>query len=489
MTEMTPDADRLSAHEVRRRAKQSVVIVGLRSVGLRLLQLVGLLVLGRLLTPADFGAVAIGLVFVGVITVASQAGIGATLIRRPEPPSRDDLATLLGFQLGVATALAAVVAGAALGFGREGRVTALMVASLPLVAVRAPGVVVLERRLDYRAIVYSDFADTLVYYGWAVATVAAGWGVWGLASAVVPRAVAGSTVILAATREALVRPAISPRILRGLLGFGVRLQAIDVVNLVRDQGLNVGVAAISGLSGLGAWTFAYRIMQMPYMLFTTLWRVSFPAMSRLVGAGEDMKPLIERGVALTAIATGAVLVPLTASAPVAIPAILGERWDHVPAVIPWASLGLMIGGPISVAVAGYLYAIGDARTPLRATIAHTAAWLAVALALLRPVGLAAIGLGWLVASLVDAVVLGRSAARAAGARVIPPLVLPTVLAVVAGGLGWAVASRRDGLPWALAVAAAAEALFIAGVAVACRGPATQLVRTLVGAVARNPEPT
>ena len=34
---MTPDADRLSAQEVRRRAKQSVVIVGLRSVGLRLL--------------------------------------------------------------------------------------------------------------------------------------------------------------------------------------------------------------------------------------------------------------------------------------------------------------------------------------------------------------------------------------------------------------------------------------------------------------------
>src|SRR5436190_637068 len=281
MGESTAEPDRLSPREVRRRAKQSVVIVGLRGVGLRVLQLGGLLVLGRLLAPQDFGAVALGLVFVGIITVTSQAGIGATLIRRSQSPSRAELGTLLGFQLGVATALA--------------------------------------------------------------------------------------------------RPVVSRPILRGLLPFGLRLQAIDFVNLVREQGLNVGIAAIGGLATLGAWSFAYRIMQMPYILFTTLWRVSFPAMSRLVEAKEDMKPLLERGVALTAVATGAILVPLTASAPAAIPAILGEGWHEVPDVVPWASLGLMIGGPISVAVAGYLYAIGDARTPLRATLAHTAVWLVVAL--------------------------------------------------------------------------------------------------------------
>src|SRR5436190_7598527 len=136
MGESTAEPDRLSPREVRRRAKQSVVIVGLRGVGLRVLQLGGLLVLGRLLAPQDFGAVALGLVFVGIITVTSQAGIGATLIRRSQSPSRAELGTLLGFQLGVATALAAVVAAAGLAFfGRVGAVTALMVASLPIVAV------------------------------------------------------------------------------------------------------------------------------------------------------------------------------------------------------------------------------------------------------------------------------------------------------------------------------------------------------------------
>src|SRR5437763_5991424 len=108
MQQMTPDADRLSVQEVRRRAKRSVLIVGLRSVGLRVLQVGGLLVLSRQLSPQDFGAVALGLVFIGLITVTSQAGLGATLIRRSEPPAREELATLLGFQLAIAAGLAAI---------------------------------------------------------------------------------------------------------------------------------------------------------------------------------------------------------------------------------------------------------------------------------------------------------------------------------------------------------------------------------------------
>jgi hypothetical protein len=42
-----------------------------------------------------------------------------------------------------------------------------------------------------------------------------------------------------------------------------------------------------------------------------------------------------------------------------------------------ASAGLMIGGPISAATGGYLYAIGDAATPLRVT-SRTRVWLLIA---------------------------------------------------------------------------------------------------------------
>ena len=38
------------------------------------------------------------------------------------------------------------------------------------------------------------------------------------------------------------------------------------------------------------------------LLFEALWRLSFPALSQLMAAGEDPKPLMERGVTVVAAA-------------------------------------------------------------------------------------------------------------------------------------------------------------------------------------------
>jgi peptidoglycan biosynthesis protein MviN/MurJ (putative lipid II flippase) len=211
-----------------------------------------------------------------------------------------------------------------------------------------------------------------------------------------------------------------------MLGFGARFQAVGVINIIRDLGLNLGTVLIAGVSTLGLWNLAYRVMQLPYLLFSSLWRVSYPAMARLLAADEPARPMIERGVGLAAVATGLVLAPLAGSATAFVPAVFGSQWTDTASVIPCASVGLMIGGPISVATAGYLYAVGDAATPLRATIAHTIVWLLIAFAALPVLGVAAIGIGWGAGSVVDAIVLGRGAVRHTQAHIAGLLVFPAV---------------------------------------------------------------
>jgi O-antigen/teichoic acid export membrane protein len=227
---------------------------------------------------------------------------------------------------------------------------------------------------------------------------------------------------------------------------------------VRDQGLNVAIAVISGITTLGIWNLANRILQLPYILFTAGWRVSFPAMARLVAAGDDVRPTLERALRLAAVATGVVVAPLAGSASAVVPALFGERWSAVASVIPWPALALMIGGPTSVATAGYLYAIGDARTPLRSTILHTAAWLAIGIGLLPVLGIAAVGLGWAAASLIDGFVLGSAATRASGAQLWPALVRPLLAAGAGAACGWAVCRSVSGFPGG--VLAAAASLFV-----------------------------
>ena len=437
----SPNQPGLSGVEVKRLAAAGVAAVGLRQVAIRALGLGGTVVLARLLLPRDFGAVAVGLTLVSVFGFMGDAGMGAGLIRGPKEPERGDLASVLGLQVIVTVALATATAIIGLQLGLVGRVTALMVASLPIAAFRVPGVIVFERNLRYQPLVLIELLETLVYYGWAIATVLLGWGVWGLASASVTRSVVGALIINLRSPAGFVAPRISWSRVRPLLSFGLQYQAVSAVSLVRDQGLNVGTAVLAGIPVLGLWTLAYRILQVPFLLFDSLWRVSFPAMARLLAAGEEPGPILERGLAVAGLVTGGLLATLVGSAPALVPAVFGHQWTPVVWVIPWAAAGLMFGGPVSVATAGYLYAKGDSSSVLVSSLLHTVAWFLVAFPLLSLLGVQALGVGWMAASIVETVVLARRTRRHVPIRVLRHLALPAALGGVAGTAGWTAASN------------------------------------------------
>jgi hypothetical protein len=71
---------------------------------------------------------------------------------------------------------------------------------------------------------------------------------------------------------------------------------------------------------------------------------------------------------------------------------------------------------------------------------HTLATFAIAMPLLPLLHLWAIGLGVLVACVIEAYVLGRQAAKTSGARMLRPLLGPLAAGTVAATGGWLVAS-------------------------------------------------
>jgi polysaccharide transporter, PST family len=430
----------LSGAEVRRRAGAGIAALGIRQVAVRGIALAGTVVLAHQLVPHDLGAVAIGTSLVTVFGFAGDAGIGAGLIRGARAPERADLQSFLGLQLAVTLLLALVTAALAWPSGEVGRITALMVASLPVTAFRTPGLVEFERGLRYQPLVVIELVETIVFYAWAIATIAAGWGVWGLASATPVRAVVGTVIMNLVSPSGFLLPRLSWGRIRGLLKFGLQYQAVNGVALARDQGVNLGTAVIGGVAVLGLWSLAYRIMQVPFLVFEALWRVSFPAMARLLATGEDAAPIMERGLAMAGLVAGGLLAALVGSTPALIPAVFGHQWSPVSAVIPWAALGLMFGGPVSVATGGYLYAVGDSRSVLVSAILQTLAWFMFAFALLPSLGIRAIGIGWLAASIVEAVVLTRSTRRHIRIDVFRRLVLPAAVAALAATAGWLAAA-------------------------------------------------
>jgi O-antigen/teichoic acid export membrane protein len=451
----------LPREELKRRASAGVFIVGSRGLAILLLGFAGQVVLARLLTPADFGAVAIGLSFVMFVNLLADGGLGAGLIRRPEPPDRRELQALTALQVSVATGLALAAAAVAPLFGHVGWVTAVIVAATPLLALQIPGRIVLERALEYRRLAVVEVGQVLVFNAWAIGWVLAGAGVWGLASGTVTRSLVGVLAMAWASPAGLVWPRFSWRRIRHLVGFGVRFQAVTALWLVRDQGLNSAVAAVADVSTLGLVTIARRLLEVPNLFLQSMRRVSFPTMSQLVASKEDPAPLLERAIGLTAVGSGTVLTGLAAAAPGLVPGLFGEQWRAAAAVLPAACLGLGIAGAVSIACQAYLYAVGDASAVLRSGGWQAIALFGTTLPLLPPLGVRAVGVGWLVSYLVEAVTLGKPAASRTGARIGRALLPPATIGVLAGTCGWLITQSLGADLWSgLVGGSSAAVLFV-----------------------------
>jgi O-antigen/teichoic acid export membrane protein len=448
--------------EIRRKALSSVGLVAGRNVIIKVVALLGNVAFARLLSPSNFGVVAFGLTVLTFGELLSEGGLGVGLIRRPEAPETADLAALLSLQLILGIVIATVViVGSVLGpFGQVGLVTAIMMPALPLLALRTPSAIKFERDLNYSPLVRVEILEEVSYYGFGIATVALGAGVLGLATASVVKALTGTLMMLAVSPLAQLAPRYSWTRLRPMLGFGVKFQAVNLVNAGGLQLLNLGVTAVGGLAVLGLWVMAWRLLQIPFLLFTALWRVSFPATAQLLSAGDSARALIERGLRLAAVATGAILAPVTGCLVPIVPMVFGPRWAPVANVLPIAFFALQASGPVSVATAGYLYAVGDTSTVLRATIVTSVLWILVSLLLLPSLGLIAVGLGLLVGALVEIPLLSLPARRRTGAEFFPQILLPWVAASLAGGCGWFVSrSLSPGLIAALAGTTVAASLY------------------------------
>ena len=133
---VNPPADAESPTAIRERGAIGAALLTVRAAAAQVVAFLGTLVLAHLLLPSAFGVVAFGTTVVTIGNFFADGGLGAALVRKPTDPTTDELRTLLALQLGVAGVLAVGIAVAGSQAGTAGGVTAVMAASLPLLALR-----------------------------------------------------------------------------------------------------------------------------------------------------------------------------------------------------------------------------------------------------------------------------------------------------------------------------------------------------------------
>ena len=423
---------------------RGVALLAVRQVLAQALNVVGYVLLARVLAPGDLGVFAIALFTFAILSACGGAGLQPSLVRAPDEPSAEDYRAVFTVQEAIiaAVVLAAWIAAPHLAalYGRpvgEAAVFRLAALALAITSFQAIPSARLERRLDFGAVALVEVAQAFAYNATAVLLVYTGWGTVSVGAALVARAIVGAAIATAIVPWSA-RPLWSwPRV-REHLRIGLPLQGGVLVTQLRDGITPAFIGVVAGTAAVGYVQWAQTVATAPLWPTMILQRVYLPAFARVQHERAELGRFVEQALRAThaLVAPGAVLTlvliePITRL-------VFGPQWTAaIPIfVLLWPATLI---APSTIALLALLNAVGDTRTGF----AFAVLWALVTWALGVPCVLAFGALGFGLASLgvqATAIALFRRARERAPFRLLPA-VAPPWLAAAGAGLAIFVAAR------------------------------------------------
>jgi O-antigen/teichoic acid export membrane protein len=263
----------------------------------KLLYLIGTLVLGRLLTPADFGLVAIATVAITTVMTATETGMTNALVQATvREREHYDVAWTIGLIRGslVCAVLCIAAPYVAQLFG-DARATPLvrMMAFLPLLnSINSPHMTDLMRELKFSRIAIVAIAAVVIEVTTSI-TLAKSLG----GAAIILGKLAGAlTTMLLSYIVAPYLPRFRPHFAsaRQLIAFGRWLFAIGLTAVIADFFIKVVVARSLSVSGLGLFSLGDRLAETPTQSANeSIGAVAFPLYARLKSDPERLESAVQ----------------------------------------------------------------------------------------------------------------------------------------------------------------------------------------------------
>lgn len=289
------------------------------------------IILARLLSPEDYGTIAMPLVFLAIAQCIIDSGFSTALIRKPDL-TEDDLSTAFYFNIGVG-----VVCYLLLFFSSPLiaefyntpiladllKVTALATLFNPLCAVQQA---ILTRKIDFKTQAVVSLSGALVS-GFAGLTMAYnGFGVWSL----VCQQVGGyaiRTILLWVLGRWTPKRRWSWKSFHYLLGFGSKMLGSGLLDTIYTNIYPIVIGKFFSANDLGNYTRAQQFATLPSSNVTgVLQRVTFPVLSKIQNEDERLARNYRKILKLSAFLIFPMMLMLSAIADPLVRVILTDKW-------------------------------------------------------------------------------------------------------------------------------------------------------------------
>ena len=296
--------------------------------------LVGL-VLARLLTPAEYGIMAMITIFIAISTSIVDSGFSNALIRKQDA-GRVDYSTVFFFNLGVSAVLYAVLyvgAPRIAAFFKEPLLEDVMRVIGWVLIINALAIIprtLFVKAVNFRTQTKVSLIASLSSGAVGIGMALGGMGVWSLVGQQLSRQLMNTVFLWVYGKW---RPSLefSVRSFRELFGFGSKLLLAGLLNTVFKEIYSLVIGRCYTSAQLGQYTRAQQFNTIfSSNLTAVVQRVSYPVLSSIQDEPARLKEAYRRVIKVTMLVTFACMLGLAAVAKPLIVLLIGEKW--LPAV-------------------------------------------------------------------------------------------------------------------------------------------------------------
>ena len=313
---------------------KSVVAVGWSAIdvaGRQGIQFVVMLILARLLSPAEFGILGMLSLFIALGGSIVDSGFGSALIQRKEITEADK-SSVFFFNAAMGALMALMIASAApwiASFYREPillPLTRWMALNLFIGSFGVVQVALMTRNLDFKTPFKAGLMAMIVSGALAVWMAWKGYGVWSLAAQSVMFTTV-STGLIWGLCSWKPRLQFSIRSLRSLFGFGSGMLVSGLLNTFFDRIQLAVIGKAFSAAALGFYTRAFSTQQFPVSLLSAVInRVTFPVFSQLSHNPDSLRPAVRRTQVSIMVLTLPMMFGLAVVAKSLVLVLFGQKW-------------------------------------------------------------------------------------------------------------------------------------------------------------------
>ena len=299
--------------------------------GAQLVTFIVSIVLARILSPEDYGTIALVTVFTTILQVFVDSGLGTALIQKKDADDLD-FSSVFYFNFIVCLVLYAgmfVAAPWIADFYNDVSLTPVVrVLSLTLVISGVKGIQqsYVARNMLFRRFFFSTLGGTLVSAVVGIGMAIMGFGVWALVAQQLSNA-AIDTLILWLTVRWRPKLLFSWKRLKGLLSFGWKLLVSAVLDTVYNNLRNLIIGKKYSSSDLAYYNQGDKFPKLIITnINTSIDSVLLPAMSNVQDDRERIKHMTRRAIKTSTYIMAPLMMGLAFCAELVVQLVLTEKW-------------------------------------------------------------------------------------------------------------------------------------------------------------------